>query len=137
MMAGMGALFQLMNPEGFSKVDTNKDGGIDLAEFKNNASEMAAQGFTKLDENQDGKVTHEEVEKLGERARSMMGGRGGAGQGGPGGQGGFRRPGGEGAPGGAGFRRPGGEGGEGGGFRRPPAEGGDAKPEGAKKDGAI
>jgi hypothetical protein len=124
MMAGIGALYQLMSPEGFAKVDTNSDGGIDLPEFKNNAAEAAAQGFGRVDENKDGKLTPEELRAAGERLRSMMGGRGPGGPGGPGGPPG----GGEG-----GFRRPGG--GEGG-FRRPPSEGGDApKPEGEKKEG--
>ena len=130
MAGGMGALFQLMNPEGFSQVDKNGDGSIDAAEFKDNAAKSAEQGFGRLDQDKDGKVTQEEVRKAGEMIRSMMGGRGPGGEGRPGGEGGgFRRPGGgEGRPGG-----------EGGGFRRPPSEGGDApKPEGeGKKEGSI
>lgn len=129
MAGGMGALFQLMTPDGFSQVDKNADGGIDVTEFKDNAAKSAEQGFGRLDQDKDGKVTQEEVRKAGEMIRGMMGGRGPGGEGRPGGEGGFRRPGGgEGRPGG-----------EGGGFRRPPSEGeGAPKPNGdGKKEGSI
>lgn len=125
----MGALFQLMSPEGFSNVDKNSDGGIDLAEFKENAAKSAEQGFGRMDQNSDGKISQDEARKAGEMLRNMMGGRGGEGRsGGPPGEG-MRRPGG-------GEGRPGGEGGD---FRRPPSEDG-PKPEGeggGKKDGSV
>ena len=128
--AGLGALFQLMNPEGFKSVDKNSDGGIDVEEFKGQAAEMAAQGFGRMDDNKDGKLTPDELRQVAERFRGMMGGRGQGGPGGPGGEGGgFRRPGGQGGPGG--------DGGERGGFRRPPSEGGAPKPEGEKPAGSI
>ncbi|MBL9115887.1 MAG: EF-hand domain-containing protein [Verrucomicrobiaceae bacterium] len=123
MMAGMGALFQLMSPEGFSKIDANADGSIDVEEFKKSVADQAAQGFGRIDGNSDGKLTQDELRQAGERMRNMMGGRGPGGPGGPpGGEGGFRRPGGA-------------EGGERGGFRRPPSEGDGAPKPDEKKDG--
>lgn|GEM_PF-338297 len=124
MMRGMG------NPEDMIKrMDKNTDGGVDLAEYKEFASQEVDGRFKMMDGNSDGKITADEFKQIGERMRGMM--RGGQpGQGGP--------PGG--APGqGGGFRRPGGEGGSEGGFRRPPSQDGEGapKPAGEKKPEGI
>jgi len=111
------------NPEDMLKrMDKNADGGVDLAEYKEFASQEVDGRFKMMDGNSDGKITAEEMKQIGERMRGMM--RGGQpSQGGPGGQ----------------MRRPGGEGGsEGGGFRRPPSQDeGGKKPEGEKKPEGV
>ena len=124
-----------INPDELvAKMDTNKDGSIDLAEFSEPQKAEIEGRFKKMDENGDGKVTKEEMKAGAEKMRSMMMQRGG--QGGPGG---MRGSGGQGSPGGQG-----GPGGGEGGFRRPPAGDGATgrpRPEGEaeapKKEGGV
>jgi hypothetical protein len=64
----------------FSRMDTNKDGSITVAEMRAGRGEM----FTRIDSNKDGKVTKAEAEA----GRKRGPGPGGDGRGGPGGPGG-------------------------------------------------